>query len=241
MLMALSVACSYYEQLQLGCQNRQAINHGSGSPLLGSSCPHYEVSLSKTLHPKMFQMCGYGKNVKQKCLLADGDAIFTLYTWKHQAVAVRQEEKGRRRHRALPGSREAFVPQVGRAIFRFTICEEALSVGIDVREPTGGAPSPRAHLPLLPQSAVPCGAPDVAGRIIHTHTLMKVSIWPLTHTLSPGTIQAWGHWEASASLLLLWHLPDTAVRYCCTSSLLSIERSKLKWCTAENHLAVTER
>lgn len=69
--------------------------------------------------------------------------------------------------------------------FRSAICGAALSVGVDVREPTGGVPSPRAHLPLLPQSAVPCGAPDVAGRIIHTHTLMKVSIWPHTLTLSP--------------------------------------------------------
>lgn len=42
-----------------------------------------------------------------------------------------------------------------------------------------------AHLPLSPQFAVPCGAPDVACRIIHAHALMKVSIWPPMHTLSP--------------------------------------------------------
>lgn len=123
---------------------------------------------------------------------------------------------------SMPGLSRAFVFQDGLVTFQFAICGDVLSVGIVVREPTGGAPSLHAHLPLLLQSAVPCGAPDVAGRIIHTHTLMKVSIWPLTHTLSPGTIQAWGHWEASAGLLL-WHLPDTAVRYCCTSSILSIE------------------
>lgn len=110
----------------------------------------------------------------------------------------------------MPGFREAFVLQDGLVTFRSAICGDALSVGIDVREPTGGVPSPRAHLLLLLQSAVPCGAPDVAGRIIHTHTLMKVSIWPHMHTLSPGTIQAQGHWEASA-VLLLCHLPDTGV------------------------------
>ena len=80
------------------------------------------------------------------------------------------------------GSRGAFVLQDGPVTFRFAICSDALSVGIDVREPTGGAHSLRAHLPVLLQSAVPCGAPDVIGGIIHTHTLMKVSIWPLTRT-----------------------------------------------------------
>lgn len=58
-------------------------------------------------------------------------------------------------------------------------------LGVDVRQPAGGAPSTCTHLPPSPQSAVPCGAPDVAGRIIHTHALMKVSIWPPhIHTLS---------------------------------------------------------
>ncbi|KAL7396215.1 hypothetical protein ABVT39_002241 [Epinephelus coioides] len=139
------------------------------------------------------------------------------------------------------GFREAFVLQDRLVTFRSAICGDALSVGIDVREPSGGVPSPRAHLPLLPQSAVPCGAPDVAGRIIHTHTLMKVSIWPHAHTLSPGTIQAWGHWEASA-VLLLWHLPDTAARYTAVLPLFCLKkRPEPRWCTAESHLAVTER
>lgn len=93
--------------------------------------------------------------------------------------------------------REAFVLQDSLVTFWSAICTDAPLMGIDASVPTGGVPSPCAHLPLLPQSAVPCGAPDVARRIIHTHTLMKVSIWPRTQVLSPGTIQAWGQWAAS--------------------------------------------
>lgn len=83
--------------------------------------------------------------------------------------------------------------------FCAAICSDALSVSIDVSEPSGGVPSPRAHLPLLLQSAVPCGAPDVACRIIHTHALMKVSIWPHMHTLSPQNHTGMGTLESLCS------------------------------------------
>lgn len=112
--------------------------------------------------------------------------------------SCRQTESMRQKKAScLLDSREAFVSQDSLVTFWSAICTDALLMGIDASVPTGGVPSPCAHLPLLPQSAVPCGAPDVARRIIHTHTLMKVSIWPRTRILSPGTIQAWGHWAAS--------------------------------------------
>lgn len=80
----------------------------------------------------------------------------------------------------MPCWEEARVLQDCLVTFQAAICGAALSEGIDVSDPP-----PRAHLPVLLQSAVPCGAPDVACRIIHNHALMKVSIWPRTHTLSP--------------------------------------------------------
>ncbi len=124
----------------------------------------------------------------------------------------------------MPGFREAFVLQDCLVTFRSAICGDALSVSIDVREPTGGVPSPRAHLPLLLQSAVPCGAPDVAGRIIHTHTLMKVSIWPHTHTLSPRNHTGMGTLGSLCSPVVVAFTRYSSERYCCTSSILSTER-----------------
>lgn len=58
-----------------------------------------------------------------------------------------------------------------------------------------------AHLPLSPQFAVPCGAPDVACRIIHTHALMKVSIWPHMHILSPQNQICMGKLERKTTIL----------------------------------------
>lgn len=121
-------------------------------------------------------------------------------TWKQQNADDTQEVKDRRGHR--PGFGKAFVLQDGLVTFQSAICGDVLSVCIDVREPTGGVPSPCAHLPLLLQSAVPCGAPDVAYRIIHTCTLMKVSIWSHALKLSPRT-------HTGVGTLLLWHLTDS--------------------------------
>lgn len=121
-------------------------------------------------------------------------------TWKQQNADDTQEVKDRRGHR--PGFGKAFVLQDGLVTFQSAICGDVLSVCIDVREPTGGVPSPCAHLPLLLQSAVPCGAPDVAYRIIHTCTLMKVSIWSHALKLSPRT-------HTGVRTLLLWHLTDS--------------------------------
>lgn len=66
-----------------------------------------------------------------------------------------------------------------------------------------------ACLSLPPLSSVPCGDPDVAGRVIHAHTLRKVPIWPCTSTLSPGSAhtQSMGGRETTMILVgIQWHL-----------------------------------
>lgn len=68
-----------------------------------------------------------------------------------------------------------------------------------------------AHLPLSPQFAVPCGAPDVACRIIRTHTLMKVSIWPHMHILSPQTQICMGKQKRKQTK----QNKKPTTRYCC--------------------------
>lgn len=153
-----------------------------GRPLIivasGVSIPasfvHITVSLSRMLQPELFLVSVYG---------------------------------------VVPGNRKLLLPRskartekdicedwsICPAGFATAFCADALSVSIDVSEASGGVPSPRAHLPLLLQSAVPCGAPDVVCRIIHTHALMKVSIWPHMHTLSPQNHTGMGTLESLCS------------------------------------------
>lgn len=85
----------------------------------------------------------------------------------------------------------------------------------------GGSARPPACLSLPPLSSVPCGDPDVAGRVIHAHTLRKVPIWPCTSTLSPGSAhtQSMGGRETTMILVgIQWHLL-TSVRWLSDASL----------------------
>lgn len=86
--------------------------------------------------------------------------------------------------------------------FCSAICADVPSKRLDRAHHRGALQ--HAHLPLSPQFAVPCGAPDVACRIIHTHALMKVSIWPRMHTLSPQNQICMGKLEKKTTTLQSW-------------------------------------
>lgn len=89
--------------------------------------------------------------------------------------------------------------------FCSAICADAPSNRLERAHRRGALQ--HAHLPLSPQFAVPCGAPDVACRIIHNHALMKVSIWPHMHTLSPQNQICMGKLgeKNNNSRVLLWY------------------------------------
>lgn len=63
----------------------------------------------------------------------------------------------------------------GHVTFSFGICASALLENTAVIQ----ASMKRV---AVPWSAVPCGDPDVAGRVIHAQTFMKVPIWPFMCT-----------------------------------------------------------
>lgn len=120
--------------------------------------------------------------------------------------------------------------------FCSVICDDALLNRFERTHSRGALQ--HAHLPLSPQFAVPCGAPDVACRIIHTHALMKVSIWPHMHTLSPHNHICMWKWEKKQGLQSCSGI-STAEWASNASSLVSIET--LRWCTGDTHLAMAER
>lgn len=119
------------------------------------------------------------------------------------------------------------------------------------------APCRRAWTSARPQSAVPCGGPDVSGGIIHTHTLIKVPIWPHVHTLSLENTQsmlAWTHQRltlysrrlflflwCSLLLFLLWHYPTSVANWHLIHTHTHALTMERQWATVQDIIEVWHR
>jgi len=114
--------------------------------------------------------------------------------------------------------------------FPSAICGGAPSVGLNVREPTGGTLFPHVPTCLSHGSLLyHVEAPDVACRIIHSYTHESVHLAPRAHikptSPPPGTIQAWGHWgESLCSPVSVALARYRSVRYCCVLPLLRLQK-----------------
>lgn len=118
------------------------------------------------------------------------------------------------------------------------------------RCPVGGYRCKRAHwrgaLPACPPASLTAVCCTMwsprCSRQNNPHSYTHESVHLAPHArIKPRNHTGMGTLGSLCSPVVVAFTGYSSVRYCCTSSILSIERPALRWCTAESHLAVTER